>query len=451
MINILIGILVLSFVVFIHELGHYIAARACGVEVIAFSIGIGPVLLKKKIGMTEYRISLLPLGGYCSMKGEKAFVQAVEENLSEIPKEEGAFYSVSKLRRIIIAFAGPFANYILAIVCFAIVSAIGLTYYTVSNKIAPVYYYSANDNSPSKKADLRMGDRIIQINDEKTEYFDDILKIISVNPNKELTFLVERNGKIITKKITPELNKKTGAGFVGFYAYVPLKVGKVQENSKARKAGFKEGDIITAINDTEIYNDRDLQFYLDNNSDVTKIVFTVLRNEGELKIPIKISENTEGIGDLGLFLESIKVTVEGTNFLKSIQNGFTETNKTFVIVLRGLGLLFKGLDFKSAVSGPISISSMLGETARVGFKESFLKGLSNVANFVSIICISLFIMNLLPIPVLDGGIIFVTLIEIIARKQIPPKILHYVQLAGFFILLVIFVFVLWADIGHLIN
>ena len=110
MVKILIGLIILSIMVFIHELGHFIAAKLCGVVVESFSIGWGPVLFKKKKGDTEYRISAIPMGGYCGMKGEKAFQQAIEENLPAIPKKEGELYGVHPFKRIIIAFAGPFAN-----------------------------------------------------------------------------------------------------------------------------------------------------------------------------------------------------------------------------------------------------------------------------------------------------------------------------------------------------
>ena len=141
MIKILIGLLVLSVMVFIHELGHFIVAKLCGVAVQSFSIGWGPVLLKKAFRGTEYRLSLVPIGGYCGMKGENAFRKALEDKLNYIPKEEGGLYSATPIRRILIAFAGPFANYLCAVVCFANIRGMGSTYYNSSNIVAPLHFY----------------------------------------------------------------------------------------------------------------------------------------------------------------------------------------------------------------------------------------------------------------------------------------------------------------------
>ena len=128
--SILWGIIGLGFLVFFHETGHFIAARIFGVKVNAFSIGMGPVLLHKTIKGTDYRISLIPLGGYCSMNGEKDFQKAIEENLETIPAEKDSFYGIHPLKRLLIAFAGPFANYLFSFLAFTVIALIGYTYYS---------------------------------------------------------------------------------------------------------------------------------------------------------------------------------------------------------------------------------------------------------------------------------------------------------------------------------
>lgn len=448
--NILIGLSLLSVLIFVHEAGHFIAARLCGVDVIAFSIGFGPVILKKKIGKTEYRISLLPFGGYCSMRGENAFTKAIDENLPEIPKEENGFYSVSKLRRIIIAFAGPFANYIFAVLGFTIVAAIGTSYYTSSNQIAPTYYYGALENSPAKLSGLKMGDKIIKIDGKETKNFDDVFSKIALNPEKKMIFTVERDGSTFETEITPALNKDTGAGYVGFYAYIPVKIANVIENSVAEKAGIKAKDTIVKINDTDIENTQDLAYYFKKNADLKKVSFKVLRNDKTFVLETEVPYYDENqVPNFGFILEGIKVTVPGKSFFASITKGFTTTHQTVYEVFRSLSLLFKGINFKSALAGPLSISNMLGETAKAGFASSFLQGVYNIASFASFICISLFIMNLLPIPVLDGGIIFITVIEIISRRSIRPKMLYYIQIIGTFLIIGLAIFALWADFSRI--
>lgn len=449
MVKILIGLIILSIMVFIHELGHFIAAKLCGVVVESFSIGWGPVLFKKKKGDTEYRISAIPMGGYCGMKGEKAFQQAIEENLPAIPKKEGELYGVHPFKRIIIAFAGPFANYISAVLALAIVSAIGSSYYTSSNKIAPVYYYNETDDSPAREADLRMGDIILSINGEKTETFADIVRLIVPEAKEEVTLEIEREGQILTKKLRPKLDPKTGAGIIGFYSFIPLEIDGVKPSSSAELAGLKKGDLITEVNGIEVANTIDLNRALNGISEKTAEL-GILRDGNKITKTVSLIRTEKGI-DLGLNIKNIKVEIPGTGFFKSIVNGFVLTHKAFVLTFKSLGLLFKGVDFRQAVSGPVRITHMLGDVAAQGFKAGFLIGLSDILNFVSIISISLFIMNLLPIPILDGGLILFAFIEFIFRRQIHPKVLYYVQFIGIAFIGVVFLFALWGDIGYFLG
>lgn len=449
MVKILIGLIILSIMVFIHELGHFIAAKLCGVVVESFSIGWGPVLFKKKRGDTEYRISAIPMGGYCGMKGEKAFQQAIEENLSAVPKKEGELYGVHPFKRIIIAFAGPFANYISAVLALAIVSAIGSSYYTSSNKIAPVYYYNEADDSPAREADLRMGDIILSINGEKTETFADIVRLIVPEAKEEVTLEIEREGQILTKKLRPKLDPKTGAGIIGFYSFIPLEIDGVKPSSSAELAGLKKGDLITEVNGIEVANTVDLNRALDGISEKTAEL-GILRDGNKITKTVNLIRTENGI-DLGLKIKNIKVEIPGTGFFKSIVNGFVLTHKSFVLTFKSLGLLFKGVDFRQALSGPVRITHMLGDVAAQGFKAGFLIGLSDILNFVSIISISLFIMNLLPIPILDGGLILFAFIEFIFRRQIHPKVLYYVQFIGIAFIGVVFIFALWGDIGYFLG
>ena len=354
MVKFLIGLPVLGIVVFIHELGHFIAAKLCGVSVESFSIGWGPVLLHKKFGATDYRLSAIPLGGYCGMKGEHAFREAYEKKLPSVPKEEGSLFAAHPFKRILIAFAGPFANLLLAAAALAMISGLGRTYYTTDNRIVPVYCLDSSDQSPARTAGLQIGDRILQINDQKTANFADIQQIIALHPEESLTMLIERGGEQLSMTIRPDLNKKTGAGQVGIYRYVPLEVASVRKDSAADLAGIKAGDRLTG-------------------------------------------------------------------FIASLRQGIVQTGELTAVTLKSLGLLFKGVNMTDAVAGPVRISSMIGSLAADGFSENTRAGFVNIAEIVAVICVSLFLMNLLPIPILDGGLIFTAFIECIVRRQIPPR------------------------------
>ena len=294
-----------------------------------------------------------------------------------------------------------------------------------------------------------MGDVILSINGEKTETFADIVRLIVPEAKEEVTLEIEREGQILTKKLRPKLDPKTGAGIIGFYSFIPLEIDSVKPSSSAELAGLKKGDLIMEVNGIEVANTVDLNRALGGINEKTAEL-GILRDENKITKTVNLIRTENGI-DLGLNIKSIKVETPGTGFFKSIVNGFVLTHKAFVLTFKSLGLLFKGVDFRQAVSGPVRITHMLGDVAAQGFKAGFLIGLSDILNFVSIISISLFIMNLLPIPILDGGLILFAFIEFIFRRQIHPKVLYYVQFIGIAFIGIVFIFALWGDIGYFLG
>ena len=453
MTKILIGLLVLSIMVFIHELGHFLMAKLCGVAVESFSIGWGPVILRKKIKGTEYRISLIPIGGYCGMRGEKAFVKALEENLNTIPKEEGGLYNASPIKRILIAFAGPFANYISAVVCFAIISTMGAVYYTYSNTIAPIHCYDSVAATSAKEAGLQVGDKIIEIDGKKTDNFREIMLEVMTAADKPMMFKIERDGAVFEKQMTPKLNPKTGSGLIGIYPFVELKIEDVFPNGASYNAGLKKGDIITSVNEKNVANTIELQEELNvlYESQVEKAVFGIMREGTVFKKDIYIVRLEKGGIDLGLSFQSKRVIVQGTGFFSSIAQGFVKTHETIILTFKSFALLFKGIDLKQAVSGPLRITHMIGDVAQEGFRSGIAEGWMSLLSFVAIISISLFIMNLLPIPVLDGGLILLSFIEAVMRHEISPKITYRVQFIGFAFIALIFIFAIVTDVLFFIG
>ena len=453
MIKILIGLLVLSIMVFIHELGHFLVAKLCGVVVESFSIGWGPVILRKKIKGTEYRISLIPIGGYCGMRGEKAFVKALEENLTRIPKEEGGLYNASPFKRILIAFAGPFANYISAVICFAIISAMGAVYYTYSNTIAPIHCYDATAKTSAKEAGLEVGDRIIEIDGKLTNNFREIMLEVMTSPDRKMVLKIERNGNVFEKEITPKLNPKTGSGLIGIYPFVKLEIESVSTSGASYNAGLRRGDVITSLNGKNVSNTIELQKELDSlyESQLEKTSVGIEREGEEIQKEIYIVRLEKGGIDLGLSFQAQKVIVQGSNFFASIAQGFVKTHETILLTFKSFALLFKGIDLRQAVSGPLRITHIIGEATQEGFRNGMAEGWSSLLSFIAIISISLFIMNLLPIPVLDGGLILLSFIEAIMRHEISPKITYRVQFIGFAFIALVFVFAIVTDVLFFIG
>ena len=443
MLTILYGILGLGLIVLIHETGHLIAARICGVKVEAFSVGMGPVLLHKTIKNTDYRLSLIPLGGYCEMKGEKAFSEALESNAKEITGEPDSLYGVHPLKRAFIAFMGPFFNVIFAFLAFIIISAIGYNYYSTPSKIILANEVYPDFSSPAAEAGLKTGDLIYQIDDEPIINFADISSYVSLHPDEELVFKVLRGDRKLSFVVKTELDTETGAGKIGVLNWVNPLVAEIIPESSAEKIGLTTGATITKVDGNPVFSTTDISLLITGK----KSALIEWEKDSNTFSGI-LDLNTE---DVGIRFASDRYHTPTYGFFGSIKQGFLETIETIGLTFKSIGLLFKGVDFTSAVSGPIRITQMIGETAVSGFSASFSTGIVTVLNFLALISISLFIMNLLPIPILDGGLILFALIETVFRRKIHPKVLYYVQFIGLAFIAVLFCIALFSDFRYLFN
>lgn len=361
------GLLCLFFLILFHEFGHFLAAKLFGVKVESFSVGFGPILIHKKIHGTDYRISLFPLGGYCGMKGEKDFQNAIEAKLPQIEGEKDSLYGIHPLKRALIGFAGPFFNFIFAFIAYSLISGIGYKYYTYSNSIL------INENitsSVAKDAGLESGDIITSINGKVTNDFSDLIQEISVRPDEDLILTVDRNGQNLSFNLHSEMDKATGSGKIGIAA------------------------------------------------DTSKI----------------------------LEKESNKYS-----FFPALGHGFLESYNSVILTIKSICLLFKGVDLDNAVSGPARVTEMLGTTVKEGFSAGLKQGLIALLSLMAIISISLFIMNLLPIPILDGGLILIAIIEFVFHKKINPKIQYYIQFIGLAFIALLFIIGLQGDIKYFLN
>ena len=456
------GLLGLSVIIFIHELGHFFVARFFGVHVESFSIGMGPVLLHKTVKGTDYRLSLIPFGGYCGMKGEKDFQTAMENKLDRIPAEKDSFYGVHPLKRIAIAFAGPFANVILAIAALSVVAMIGYDYYTSPNKIILASEFYPDSPLSAAEAGLHTGDRITAINGKRIEYFSDIVEAVSLAARKTLHVEADRNGTAMTFTLVPELDKSTGAGKIGVLNWLDPVIESAAENSPAFNAGLQNGDRIIEADGKTVRNTVDLYEILKN---LRKADISVERDSRVFQAHLSLASQDEqsalksaerensGNENLvsGISWQAIKVHTKTYPFFPALIQGTKETFKMVSVTAQSIALLFKGIDLKQAVSGPIGITVLLGETAKEGFSAGFSVGVVTVCNFLAVISISLFLMNLLPVPVLDGGLILVAFIELVRRKSIKPKTLYAIQIAGICFIVLIFLLGMFADINRIIQ
>ena len=445
MLNIIIGIIGLGMVVFFHESGHFMAAKLCGVKVLTFSIGWGKKLFSFKKGDTEYCISLLPLGGYCKMKGEEILDDdTVYEDNSDSLSTAPAW------KKAIIYFAGPFMNLVFAIVCFSIVWMGGTTTTSPPNRIVLASEY-VQEGGPfaADQAGLKTGAYITSVNGKNIEHFQDLREAIATKAKEKLDVTVDRNGEILKLTITPKLDKTTGAGQVGIYPWIDPVVGKIKEGSSAAIAGLKTGDIIVTANGDKITQYMDFVKVLWTKPG--KLVLTVNRDGQEQRLIQVLDYNDNGLVDPGLSFQMKTYKSPSLNVFQAVHKGVTESFKTLALTVRGLKLLFAGVNLNQAVSGPIRITYMLGEITTQGFAEGISEGLAMFLNFVALINIALFFMNLLPIPALDGGQIFFCFIEMIRGKKFQPKIAVRYQIIGFAFLITLMIFAVFNDVIFLIK
>jgi regulator of sigma E protease len=451
-VKIALGLVGLGIVVFVHELGHFLAARWMGIDVEAFSIGWGNPLLKKKIGNVEYRLGMFPVGGYCKMRGENEFKEAWENNASGVEPVKGTFLGASPWRRIIVSFSGPFFNLVFAALVLSFIWGIGFEIQTQDNKIVLASEFNRDDSYPADQIGLKSGDRIIKIDGKEVNYYHEVLRNIAVNPGKPLPLTVDRQGETINFLVTPDLDKSTGAGRIGVYFWSDPVVTGVVPASNADIAGLAPGDRIIRVNGESVTHTVDISRALSSQKSETNSAVAVIdyiRDGVENSAQMAYSQEDED--RIGIIFPHVQYRTPNLSPPEALAKGISESWNTLVISLRSLGLLFKGIDLTKAVSGPIRITYMVGEVATEGFGRSFSTGLRSMTDFLALISIALCIMNLLPLPILDGGLIVLSVVEMVRRKPLHPKVINIFQTVGVVIIFSLMAFAIFGDIQYLAN
>jgi len=439
--KIILGLLGLGVVVFVHELGHFLAARLVKIDVEAFSIGWGNPILKKKIGTVEYRIGGFPLGGYCKMKGETDYNEAWNNMRNNIKPESGSYLAASPAARILVSFAGPFFNLVFAVLLLSIFWGVGFEVNTMGNKIVLLSDITPGQTYPADDAGLKTGDRIIEIEGHEISYFHEIQQGIALNPEKKLPIKVERDGENITLQITPSLDKSTGAGRIGVSFWADPVIESIREGSPAERAGLLPGDIITSVNGVTLRNSLDLNLIIEGKPES----FTFEYDRGGIKGEMTFTAEEVKDG-FGFSWVSVYYRTPNLSFPAAVAKGISEGFNNLAVYIKSLRLLFMGIDLTKAVSGPVRITYMMGDVATQGFEHGIGAGLRSIIEFVAIISIALFVMNLLPLPILDGGMIVLFLVELIRGKPAHPKVISIFQTCGIVIILCLFVFAIFGDI-----
>jgi len=433
MITIIAFIIVLGVLIFIHELGHFMVAKWVGVRVEKFSLGFGPKLLGIKRKETEYLISLLPLGGYVKLAGENP-----EEELKHEPSE---FASRSVGDRAGIVIAGPIMNLVLAFLLFPVVFMLGTEVPSYLNK-PPVLGYVEAD-SPALEAGFRAGDTIVRIDGAAITTWGELDNLITTSPGHSMTVSFLRDGAFMQTILTPRTNEAYGIGYAGLVPQIEPVIGGLTPGYPAERAGMKLGDRIVAIEGIPVQHWNQIPQLIAQHQD-SEIAFTVQRGEANQRFLIK--PKLEDInGKTRPFIGISHVTemvIEQYGVFESLKRGtlkFGEmTAMTFYVLKQ---LVTRKLSVKT-LGGPIMIAQITGQAAK--------SGLPNLLLFMAFLSLNLGILNLLPIPVLDGGHILFLLIEFLRGKPLGVKKMEIAQQIGLVILILLMIVVTYNDLQRII-
>lgn len=429
-IGIIIALIIFGVLVLIHEFGHFIVAVKNGVTVNEFSIGMGPRIYSRvaKSG-TRYSVKILPLGGSCAMLGED------EDN-----EEEGSFNSKSIWARMAIVFAGPFFNFILAFILALIV---------MGAKGADISYVtSLDESSPAYQAGLRVGDRITKFNGAHATLGREIYLEEYVNPldGSDITVSFIRDGEKKTITYTPSTEKRAIVGMAYSTTDTEAVISQVTKNSPMAEAGVQSGDVVTEIDGTAISTGKQLGEYITEHPFGEEAVnITLDRNGKEIKVVLQ-PQVTE-IANRGFVYNLAR---EKLSVIDVVKYSFTEVRYEIAMVLKSLKMLVTGQVSANEISGPVGIVNVIGDTYTTTKSEGMGITILTLINLAIMLSANLGVMNLLPIPALDGGRIFLYLIEIITRKPIPKDKEGMIHFIGFVLLMALMVFLIFNDIRKLL-
>jgi len=449
---IVIGIVALSLVVFAHELGHFVAAKISGIEVERFSIGIGKRLAGFKIGKTDYCVSLLPLGGFCKMKGEDSFAKALGKGDDYIAAEPGSFYAAHPLKRIFVAIMGPFFNFVFSVLVLSILWIAGFTIRDSDNRILLSSSYPGAGGgpiaqgklNPADEAGLMDGDRLLSVDGVKPPHYSDIRREIAKSGGRALKLEIERSGSTMELVVVPARDAKGRGWKVGIFDFVEPIAASVRPDGPAARAGLVEGDRIVAVDGIPLRSREDLASSFAARPSSAEL--TIRRADAERKMTIFPDYDGSGNPSLGITLPEVEYRSEEVGFAGGFRRGFEETVGILGAILESLGGIFRKFDVRESVGGVARIIYFTGDTAVSGFSSGFRSGIESLFRFLAGISVSLLVTNLLPIPVLDGGLIVIFLIETIRRKPLKARTLYRITLAGFAVVGAIFLFSTFSDI-----
>jgi len=431
-------LVVLGVLIFIHELGHYLAARHVGVRVEAFSIGFPPTAWGKQVGDTEYQLSWVPIGGYV-----KLFGQNVND---ENPNDPTNYAAKSLFQRLYILAAGPAMNLLFALIFMPLVFLIGMDMPAYLKE--PPLIQNVQQGSYAQEIGIRANDEILAVNGTYVKNWEELhSELAKVSTEENLTMEVDRAGSLVILEGSGTAFQN--AGPMGWSPFLAPVVGEFTEQSPAMKAGIQASDKVTRVNGQPILDWSEIspavqQFMhesVNNSKTATKTLTVELERNGDIQF-VEVAPYLEPKSQRWLLGMSMLKISRSFSFGESVILGTSRlwflTKATFGF----LGQMFQGEGSMDELGGPVKIGIVIGDAVRSGIAELFF--------LMSFISLQLGIFNLLPIPALDGGHIFMLLVEKFKGGPLSTALREKTQMVGFSLLISLMVFVTWNDLMSLL-
>ena len=429
MTNVLIQILsfvfALGVIIVVHEAGHLLVAKAFDVRVLTFSVGFGRKLWSTQRGETEYRVSAIPLGGYVRLGGE-----SIEEATGNDPRE---FLSKPRWQRILVYLAGPAMNVILAIAIFAGLFMVGIE--AGNPTTMPSVIGVIEPGSSGAAAGFQKGDVILAVAGKPVENWMQVIIELTTRGGKPVPIKFKRDKQVMEATVTPTPDPRDGNGdTAGLYPVIRPQVSMVESGKPAEKAGFRTGDELRAVAGHPV---------LDRDSFIKAIearpglpTDILLSREGKLLTLVVTPDRVGKVGKIGLGVGMYQRYGPARAVVEAVRYNVQIVRDTFYI----LGKIFKReVSAKSALSGPLGIAEQTAQAARMGPKY--------LLSIMGLLSISIAVMNLLPIPILDGGQISILLIEEVIRRDLPLRMKEVISQVGFVMILLLMFAVIYFDLS----
>ncbi|MEM6704686.1 MAG: RIP metalloprotease RseP [Acidobacteriota bacterium] len=423
--NILAFLFVAGVVIFVHELGHFLAGRALGVRVRTFSLGFGKKIWGFRRDGTDYRVAAIPLGGYVSFAGSDPSVQT---------DDPGAFVNHPRWQRIVIYLAGPAMNVVLSVTLVAFIFMVGIDLPNtrdVSTEVGTVL-----EDSAGAEAGLREGDLIRSIDGEEVEDWQAVSMAVLTSPEREMAVEVERGGDRLQLALTPREIPREELGDAGIYPAAPVRVYRLVEDSPAERAGLRFGDALISVDGRPVASPQSFQDLVGPRAG--EEVLLELEREGQ-PLSVRVTpEDQDGRGIVGVIIAEFHFQRFGPleAFAQSARYNWDIT----VQISEFVGKLFeRRISAKSTLGGPIQIATYSGKAARRSFKD--------LVFFMALLSLNLCIFNMLPLPILDGGQILILLVESTLRRDLSLQVKERMIQVGLVAIVALMALALYFDLS----